>query len=485
MKKKILILLCIFFSFVDKIINAYTYKEPLSLLSVCQKLQENELDDENLDVEKNSKNYSKEILNYLQIFTFKEFYLEESINSSFEEINILNKCEINQDWQSDNSSSNDEMNNIFEGEEISRRSFRIKLDSICNQIRITQNNKVEITKIELVSDFTNFSTKNDFQIQSEISSVRLPKILNPGNSLDFFIDYNCNVNSSKDYLDIKIKITIDEDYFIGFSYIKICNQNIKFSSNSTYIFLILLFITLTYLCERDFLTLNVHIIPIQLEKIIHLKYAEHITIYSLIFFSFLILLGILTLFKPFAYSSGFILSLISVKFCIKSLIALINPSFNEQVSNSYFVISEKYNIHLSKSKVMYYIFALVIFSFWLIYFNNFILMNFIAFSVSYLVVKKFNFRNFYFILFLYSVVILYDIIWLCLHDVRFSDTFNLNSENIKIPIRFLLPEIIKSPFQTYYFFSILDLILIGFLIEYLKITTKVNNFNLNYLFFNF
>lgn len=491
MKKRKIILICIFFSYLDKIINTFIKKEPVPLLLICQKLQDNQIDDKSIANEKNSKKNSIENLKYLQIFTFKEYYvpLDENMNLSSEEINIFNKCELNQDWQSENQGliSNDREDKIFEGEEISRRSFRIKfLDSVG---ATQEKNIIDITNIELITE----KSENNFQSPSQISSFKFPKSLNPGNSLDFFIDYNCNLNPLKDYLEIKIRITLNslnEDYFLQFSYIKICNQNTKFSSNSTYIFLIFLFILVFHLCEHDFLTLNVHIDIIHIEKIIHLKYAEHITIYSFILFSFLILLGILTLFKPFAYCSGFLLSLISVKFCIKSLVSLLNPNFNERISNSYFsfTLNEKLkylnNISVSWSKIIYYFLALIIFTFWLIYFNNFILMNFIAFSVSYLVVKKIKFRNFYFILFLFSVVIIYDIIWLFMNDTTFTDTFNLNSENIKIPIRFLLPEIVKSPFHTYYFFSILDLILIGYLNEYLKVTTKVNNFDSRYKYYS-
>ena len=178
------------------------------------------------------------------------------------------------------------------------------------------------------------------------------------------------------------------------------------------------------------------------------------------------------MFKAFAYVSGVLLSLISIKFILKSLISQFQPNFSQTITNKIWVLYPKYSVTISLSKIIYYSISVIIFTFWMIYFNNFLLMNFIAFSISYLVIKKFYFSNFYFIIFLFFAIILYNTIWLFINDVSFIDTFNLSSENIvNIPIIFLLPEIYKSPFQTNYFFSLLDLILIGFLLKYLKNTS--------------
>lgn len=396
-------------------------------------------------------------LQKLEIFTVNEQSFEDV------EIEILRNCKVSGSWSLEKSSSFfEKVDNIYEKDSIVRRSFRIRYRESQAEVR----NPIVIDKIKI------YEEERESPGSSVITSVNFPYSLEQGNSFDFYIDYKCNTGWSK----ITIQVYL-ENSVIEFGYIKICSVGSKIITNPTYFLLILLFIFISYLCEKDYLIFNVHIIKINPEEIIALKYAEYITIYTLILLSILILLGILTLFKEFSYASGFIISLISVKFVVKSTVALFNPKFDEKVSNQTWLISEKYDIIISLSKIIYYTVAAIILVFWLIYSNNFFLMNLIAFSISYLVIKKFLFKNFYFILFLYLSVTVYNIIWMNFNTTKYNGTFNYtNGRVINIPISFVLPELIKNPYGTRYFFSILDLILVGFLLEYLKRTKLDSNY---------
>jgi hypothetical protein len=409
----------------------------------------------------NKYDYSeyKNIYKNLKIFTLSEFYIDIDDDYLDEEILIFENCKSEKNWNFHMKSNFYEFNQkIFENEDIPRRSFTIKNKNqepnqpIQKEIVLNSISLVENTNVVIVSS-------------------KLPFELSPGSSFDFFIEYNCE-EQQKDYINIIIKLTFNDEVDYDFGYQKICSKNRMIYSNVTYFLLILMFVILSYFCEQDYLTFNVHIVKINLNDILKLQYAEYITLYTLIFVFVLVLLGILTLFKAFAYISGVLLSLISIKFVLKSLISLFRPDFNQIITNKIWTMNSNYNITVSLSKIVYYLISILIFSIWMIYFNNFLLMNFIAFSISYLVIKKFYFHNFGIIIFLFLTIIFYNSIWLLFNRISFIDTFNLSSENIvNIPIRFFLPELFESPFQTNYFFSLLDLILIGFLFEYLKLTS--------------
>ena len=476
-------------------------------ISYCRDSEiKQELDDK-------TESYNK--LNSLQILTVNELFylsdarentlLEENTKNNINRLNnlekeealineiILNNCDIRDNWKSENSNFYKILKTNFEEENIPQRTFRIKYHNKENLVDAEPHYEIDsnynsspkikefitINKIELkVENFISVAGTysddfNNYKIPKLSGISKFPLILEEGDSYDFFINYNCDrYIYLSEWFNIKIDIQIEDKYSIQFDYVKICSFKFKKRFNFTYLFLILLFLSVSYLCEKDILIFNVHIIKINVEEIVHFKYAELILIVILIIAAVLILLAILGIFTFAVYIAGFLLSLISIKFLLKSLIALVFPVFDNYASNN------KWNVNIipglatqvSLSKIIYYICSFCILSLWLFYFNDIFLANFISFAISYLLIKKITFNNFYLIIALYVIVIIYDIIYMIIwKNIYFGEYFMLSSVLfVNIPVKFLIPEIISTPFKTNYFFSIMDVILVGFITEYLK-----------------
>ena len=128
------------------------------------------------------------------------------------------------------------------------------------------------------------------------------------------------------------------------------------------------------------------------------------------------------------------------------------------------------------SNIIFYPLSIIIIIFWYnlsdYYFYLHTLLNdIIFFIIVFFNVHKINLKNFYIITGISFIVIVYHVIKMVLdEDIIQEDDNNIYYITtrfiIDAPIRFILKDFVDSPFEEIYFFSILDIILIGFIIHY-------------------
>jgi hypothetical protein len=128
------------------------------------------------------------------------------------------------------------------------------------------------------------------------------------------------------------------------------------------------------------------------------------------------------------------------------------------------------------SNITFYPLSIIIIIFWYnlsdYYFYLHTLLNdIIFFIIVFFNVHKINLKNFYIITGISFIVIVYHVIKMVLDENIIQEDDNniyyiTTRFIIDAPIRFILKDFVDSPFEEIYFFSILDIILIGFIIHY-------------------
>ena len=103
------------------------------------------------------------------------------------------------------------------------------------------------------------------------------------------------------------------------------------------------------------------------------------------------------------------------------------------------------------------------------------LNDIIFFIIVYFNVHKLNLKNFYIIMIISFTVIIYQLIKIILDEniVQKDDNnvyYITTRFFIDVPIRFILKDLVDSPYEEIYYFSMLDIILIGFVIHYCEDT---------------
>ena len=213
------------------------------------------------------------------------------------------------------------------------------------------------------------------------------------------------------------------------------------------------------------------------------KYVENIlyicfvVIVTILFF---IIIGYIYLISFFF---TFLISVISFKSFVKYFFKMISIEMIKYLENI------KYNflfdIQIDSAKILCYGISLTFYIFWYILpYNNLqiVINNFIVFVTIYICLHKLEWKKLYMIILLILTVFIYQISFLFFIEglplIQKETIYNITTKYvINVPIKFILPDLIKSPYEEVYFFSIVDVLLLNFLLRYCE---KWININRNY-----
>ena len=388
---------------------------------------------------------------------------------STENLIIFDKCILSNEWKLHyEKTSSQNVLEVFENKETKRRVFNIEyvIDTHKSQQDIKFNN---IT----IEAFNN----NIFLNHINISNV-FPLLLKKGDNFDIIIEYdNYNLTYINIVLSIFMTNNVDSKIVkLDFGYKKIVTDEFIKKVNLSYLFITIIFLIFIILLRLRFLIEENQFIKIHIDEIIQGQNAEKIFvvvgIVLTIFFFFIIIKYIYYI--TFIFS--ILLAILSVKSFFKYLFKLIIPSMS--------ILETKYlkikNYQIDYSNAFFYPLSAFVLIIWYnitddYFYLHTLLNDVIFFIIVYFNVHKLNLKNFYVIMIISFIVIIYQFIKIILDENIIQEDDNnvyyiTTRFIIDVPIRFILRDLIDSPFEEIYFFSLLDIVLIGFVIHYCEDT---------------
>ena len=389
------------------------------------------------------------LLNILIINTYQSsdyYFLDlKSKNSSICDLRIttdkfiiFDKCELSPEWKLylEKTTSQNSLE-VYENKETPIRVINIEY--------LIDNHKtqpdIKFTNIEIKSYF------DKIYINNLNISNQFPISLKKGDNFDVIIEY-ANMNYTYINLVINIFMINDLDSSIvdlNFGYSKILFNEYNEKIDLSYIFLVLFFIIFIFLLRLKFLIEENQFIVIHIDEIMQGKNAEKI------FVVVGSLLTILLFFMIIKYIFYITYKFMQVKnFKIEYSNLVFYPISILTIFIWYNISDENFDLHTYLNDVIFFI---------IVYFN----------------VHKLNLKNFFIITGISFAVIIYQVIKIVLDDDKIQKDKNnvyyiTTRFIIDVPIRFILKDFLESPFEEIYFFSILDITLIGYIVHYCDFT---------------
>ena len=421
------------------------------------------------------------LLNILIINTYQSsdyYFLDlKSKNSSICDLRIttdkfiiFDKCELSPEWKLylEKTTSQNSLE-VYENKETPIRVINIEY--------LIDNHKtqpdIKFTNIEIKSYFDKIYIKN-----LNISN-QFPISLKKGDNFDVIIEY-ANMNYTYINLVINIFMINDLDSSIvdlNFGYSKILFNEYNEKIDLSYIFLVLFFIIFIFLLRLKFLIEENQFIVIHIDEIMQGKNAEKIFVVVGSLLTILLFFMIIKYIFYITFIFSILIALISVKSFYKYLSKVIFPFWTQNLDNKFMQVK---NFKIEYSNLVFYpISILTIFIWYNISDENFDLHTYlndvIFFIIVYFNVHKLNLKNFFIITGISFAVIIYQVIKIVLDDDKIQKDKNnvyyiTTRFIIDVPIRFILKDFLESPFEEIYFFSILDITLIGYIVHYCDFT---------------
>jgi len=421
------------------------------------------------------------LLNILIINTYQSsdyYFLDlKSKNSSICDLRIttdkfiiFDKCELSPEWKLylEKTTSQNSLE-VYENKETPIRVINIEY--------LIDNHKtqpdIKFTNIEIKSYF------DKIYINNLNISNQFPISLKKGDNFDVIIEY-ANMNYTYINLVINIFMINDLDSSIvdlNFGYSKILFNEYNEKIDLSYIFLVLFFIIFIFLLRLKFLIEENQFIVIHIDEIMQGKNAEKIFVVVGSLLTILLFFMIIKYIFYITFIFSILIALISVKSFYKYLSKVIFPFWTQNLDNKFMQVK---NFKIEYSNLVFYpISILTIFIWYNISDENFDLHTYlndvIFFIIVYFNVHKLNLKNFFIITGISFAVIIYQVIKIVLDDDKIQKDKNnvyyiTTRFIIDVPIRFILKDFLESPFEEIYFFSILDITLIGYIVHYCDFT---------------
>ncbi len=421
------------------------------------------------------------LINILIINTYQSsdyYFLDlKSKNSSICDLRIttdkfiiFDKCELSPEWKLylEKTTSQNSLE-VYENKETPIRVINIEylIDNHKNQPDI------KFTNIEIKSYF------DKIYIYNLNISNQFPISLKKGDNFDVIIEY-ANMNYTYINLVINIFMINDLDSSIvdlNFGYSKILFNEYNEKIDLSYIFLVLFFIIFIFLLRLKFLIEENQFIVIHIDEIMQGKNAEKIFVVVGSLLTILLFFMIIKYIFYITFIFSILIALISVKSFYKYLSKVIFPFWTQNLDDKFMQVK---NFKIEYSNLVFYpISILTIFIWYNISDENFDLHTYlndvIFFIIVYFNVHKLNLKNFFIITGISFAVIIYQVIKIVLDDDKIQKDKNnvyyiTTRFIIDVPIRFILKDFLESPFEEIYFFSILDITLIGYIVHYCDFT---------------
>ena len=421
------------------------------------------------------------LLNILIINTYQSsdyYFLDlKSKNSSICDLRIttdkfiiFDKCELSPEWKLylEKTTSQNSLE-VYENKETPIRVINIEY--------LIDNHKtqpdIKFTNIEIKSYF------DKIYINNLNISNQFPISLKKGDNFDVIMEY-ANMNYTYINLVINIFMINDLDSSIvdlNFGYSKILFNEYNEKIDLSYIFLVLFFIIFIFLLRLKFLIEENQFIVIHIDEIMQGKNAEKIFVVVGSLLTILLFFMIIKYIFYITFIFSILIALISVKSFYKYLSKVIFPFWTQNLDDKFMQVK---NFKIEYSNLVFYpISILTIFIWYNISDENFDLHTYlndvIFFTIVYFNVHKLNLKNFFIITGISFAVIIYQVIKIVLDDDKIQKDKNnvyyiTTRFIIDVPIRFILKDFLESPFEEIYFFSILDITLIGYIVHYCDFT---------------
>ena len=421
------------------------------------------------------------LLNLLIINTYQSsdyyFFDLKSKNSSICDLRIttdkfiiFDKCELSPEWKLylEKTSSQNSLE-VYENKETPIRAINIEY--------LIDNHKtqpdIKFTNIEIKSYFDK-NYINDLNISNQFP-IRLKK----GDNFDVIIEYG---NMNYTYINLVISIFMINDLDssmvdLNFGYSKILFNEYNEKIDLSYLFLVIFFIIFIFLLRVKFLIEENQFIVIHIDEIMQGKNAEIIFVVVGTLLTILLFFMIIKYIFYITFIFSILIALISVKSFYKYLSKVIFPFWTQNLDDKFMQVK---NFKIEYSNLVFYPISILTIIIWYnISDENFDLHTYlndiIFFTIVYFNVHKLNLKNFFIITGISFAVIIYQVIRIVLDDDKIQKDKNnvyyiTTRFIIDVPIRFILKDFLESPFEEIYFFSILDITLIGYIIHYCDFT---------------
>ena len=383
---------------------------------------------------------------------------------------IFEKCELSPEWKLylEKTTSQNSLE-VYEDKETPIRVINIEY--------LIDNHKsqpdIKFTNIEIKAYFDKIFI-NKINITNEF-----PMNLKRGDNFDIIIEYgNMNYTYINLVIDIFMKNDLDSSLIdLNFGYSKILFNEYNEKIDLSYVFLVLFFIICIFLLRLKFLIEENQFIVIHIDEIMQGKNAEIIFVVVGILLTILLFFMIIKYIFYITFVFSILLALISVKSFYKYLFKVVLPSKVQSLDDK--VIRIK-NYNLEYSNIVFYPLSILTIFFW---YNisdetfdlHTYLNDIIFFTIVYFNVHKLNLKNFFIITGISFGFIIYQVIKIAVDDDKIQKDKNnvyyiTTRFIIDVPIRFILKDFLESPFEEIYFFSILDISLIGYIVHYCDFT---------------
>ena len=383
---------------------------------------------------------------------------------------IFDKCELSQEWKLyyEKTTSQNALE-VYENKETPIR--------VINFEYIIDNHKtqpdIKFTNIEIKSYF------NKIYIDNINISNPFPLYLKKGDNFDVIIEYG-NLNYT--YINLVISIFMKNDLDssitdLNFGYSKILFNEYYEKTDLSYLFLVIFFIIFIFLLRLKFLIEENQFIVIHIDEIMQGKNAETIFVVVGLLLTILLFFMIIKYIYYITFVFSILLAIISVKSFYKYFFKIICPSCSQNLDVKYLIIKF---LKIEYSNIIFYPISILTIILWYNLSDDNLdlhtyLNDIIFFTIVYFNVHKLNLKNFFIITGISFAVIIYQVIKIVLDE----DKIQKDKDNvyyittrfiIDVPIRFILKDFLESPFEEIYFFSILDITLIGYVIHYCEYT---------------
>ena len=371
-------------------------------------------------------------------------------NSNKYNIKIFSNCEILENWEVKTKSIPLCENNkrVFESGYNPRRPIRFYFKS--NPL-LTKNEKLTIQSISLSNSqnmaITNIS-KTSFSLYQD-------------DYIDIYIQYEC-LKKSKSWYKVLLNILI-EDYKnpITFEYYKICNGDFSGSFDLSHLLILILVFGVIYTSFMPNLKSNIeHIIITEFHEI---RNPENLTIIVIVLIIILSTMYFINWLHNWIVICLIFIIPLTTEMVIEGLHR--GTSIEKQLSNQYSLVP--YIGKISYDYAVCFLIGILLMLIWFVS-HNWIINDLVVICICIVSIRIFRFTNSKFIISIYVLILLYEMIWVNNYSKKEIENKLTNNSKSSVPLRLICPELVSTPFKRCFSVPISDIILPGIFLAYLK-----------------
>lgn len=396
-------------------------------------------------------------LNCKETPIYKSLEITTNVNENSDDysIAIMKDCKIEENWRVKEDVEKQCVipERVFEGEDNIRRSFRF----IYHKNEIYKDKKIVIKSI-----------KADYP--KEVAETSLTKdslVLNPGESVDLYVDYDCLDMDEKrrvnqNWFKLRIDVEFENGKTKSFEYIKICTASYADKLDFAHIVIIGFVFLIVFASVKDYLKSKLE--GIIVERFTEIKNPENLLIISFVIGLILIFLGVIKMLHVWVYIAILIVGPLSI--------AMITEAIFRKNNILLHLESKSYEIPLLGSITMFFLACLGVGLFVLFLWlnsHNWLINNIFSITISIISIRIFKLTSFKFILSIYVLAFIYEYLWVIYKSNYYGENFKLtNNAPENLPVDLLCPELVSSPFSACSSLPIADIILPGIFLMYSK-----------------